>query len=421
VPARRSVLTLFIILFAASIASAQSSSESKIKNAKLLVEKAISAQGEARADYAYKAKREFERAAGMDTENPVPIYWQAVIASYFEGDSAASEKLYERALKIGMKKVQDLPLPNQYLSEANVLSGLKDDFAWAQKVESPPATPVEEVEPAEKTDPLRLLNELTASGEFDAADSLFKELYSRPKYDRRSDLLLSGLTLKLSEGNIDQASEILEKVESENGRRSKAYKKAESLFDERLDLVIERAKASERRGQYSEAIDSLRQWQPERARPSTPAKGRLLLQVSSLRLLQNDYSGADSILAIYDDLGYAKNEPYRNIRERLTLALRETAPEEPRLEVTRQIAEQRPGASDFVTIAPPQGEIAKVVINTLDASSGKVKSSALWETTAPVTLKTGQAYKIVVQKRQERKTPRYIAMAGILATFLIVR
>ena len=139
-------------------------------------------------------------------------------------------------------------------------------------------------------------------------------------------------------------------------------------------------------------------------------------------MVQENYAAADSGLKLYDELGYEEGGSYRNLKAKLTLAAKPATPPATKPEVALTKPEKKPEPlAGYVTIAPPPGEIVKVVVNTINPATGKVISSDLWETAAPRQLKTGLAYKLVVQKKQEKKAPKYIALAGILATFLIVR
>jgi len=81
----------------------------------------------------------------------------------------------------------------------------------------------------------------------------------------------------------------------------------------------------------------------------------------------------------------------------------------------------QPKTEQFITVLPPNGNILKVIVNSIDPATGRIQDSKLWETTGPLKLKTGTAYKLTVQRKHEKKAPLFIAAAGIIATFLVVR
>ncbi len=406
----------------------QGSVESKIKNGKLLAGKAVAAQGDERTDLVYKAKREFERASTGEPENPLPYYWQAVLAFYLEGDSATAGKLYNKALTAGAGKLEKMPAPWAYKSDRNLLAAFDGDYKWAEgsgKPE-PEKEPIKEerVERPEepKVDPLRLLTQAIEAGDLKKAESLYSELDARPDYRQKSEFILAGLELKFAKDSPSEASTLLLNIEEDQGRRSQPFKKAMTFYDANLDSAIATARALERKGEFSSAEGELEKWEPWRERPSTPARGRLALLYCSIQLSQGRLASADSLLGLYDRLGYERNDAYRNLKDRLSLASRK--PEPPPKETPAIVAERierKAAPENYVTISPPGDEIVKVIISSIDPTTGAVKSSELWETAAPTKLKTGAAYKLTVLKKQERTVPRYIALAGILATFLIVR
>jgi tetratricopeptide (TPR) repeat protein len=420
---RLTLLTLLISLLYIELCLAQGTAESKIKNGKLLAGKALEAQGDERVDLAYKAKREFDRAINAEPENAEAHYWLSVVTFYLEGDSAAADKSYAKALEYGGSKIRKLPTPRAYRSDQAFKAALADDFAWAKGVEEPSRREVVE-KPVEepKLDPVKLLGEAVKSGQFIRAESIYSDLAARPDMGKKAEVMLAGLETYLALDSIDEASALLERVEDEHGRRSKPFRNGQEAYDRRLDAALAEAKPVERRGEFAAAEAMLAKWEPMRSRPTTPARGRLILFVTSLALSQAEPTRADSTLEFYNKLGYERTDTYRNIRERLALAARE--PEPPPTE-TRVVAEIPPApratSENYVTISPPSGEIVKVIINAVDPATGDIKSSELWETSGPAKLKTGSAYRLTVLKKQERKVPRYIALAGILATFLMVR
>jgi hypothetical protein len=152
------------------------------------------------------------------------------------------------------------------------------------------------------------------------------------------------------------------------------------------------------------------------------------LIATSVSLSKNNTELAASSLALYESLGYDKDRIYQDLKKR-------TAPPEKPIEIAEKpvatqkivtpppipVVQKIPQASNMITLSPPGSEIVKVLVNKIDLVTGEVNSTELWQTSAPIKLKTGSAYKLVVQKKQEKVAPRYIALAAMLATFLIVR
>jgi len=428
---KRSILIFALLLIMAETVFAQGSAESKIKNGKLLAGKALSSQGDARADYIVKAKRELERASLSEPENPQAYYWQAVVAFYLERDSVSADKLYSKALQNADKKTRALPLPWAYQTDDNLSAAIAGDFAWA-KVSSAPVKLAEEprkVKPKEQVvNPLETLAFLIAAEQFISAESLYTFLSGNPEKYNKDELALSGLKLKLAEDSIGQATALLDNIQKTNNRRSQVYKKAVELYDSVLDPAVARIKRNAQQGEYSAAWDSLSKWEPERQSPITPGRGKMLLIATSVSLSKNNTELAASSLALYESVGYDKDRIYQDLKKR-------TAPPEKPIEIAEKpvatqkivtpppipVVQKIPQASNMITLSPPGSEIVKVLVNKIDLVTGEVNSTELWQTSAPIKLKTGSAYKLVVQKKQEKVAPRYIALAAMLATFLIVR
>ncbi len=430
-PNRRLVVLVMCmaILAPAVSALADEVAESKIKNGKLLAEKALSSEGDTRADYAYKAKREFERAALAEPDNPWAYYWQAVVLFYIEGDSLEADRIYGKALEHKEKRFEGAPVPWVYRADSNVKAAFKGEFGWAEASKEEPEVlteaPPKKEEP--KPDQIEFLSAMIAAGDFGKAESLYAELMKSPQNQKNEKLLLNGLKMKLSQDSLSPASLVLADIADKKGRRSQAFRSAQEQYDARLDQALLVAKDLERDGNPAGAENTLSAWQPQLARPTTPARGRLIMQYASAALAQEKLALADSALALYGELGYEEGSAYKNLKAKLTLAQDARKPVEAKPEIVVASKpeikpEKKPEAvTGFVTIAPPPGDIVKVVVNTINPATGRVESSDLWETAAPRQLKTGSAYRLVVQKKQERKAPKYIALAGILATFLIVR
>jgi hypothetical protein len=104
--------------------------DGKIKNGQLLIVKALNSSGEQKADYVYKAKREFERASLIEPNNPWPFYWNSVLSYYLERDSVNAAKLYNKALKIAPGVLDNYPLPWLYETDDNLKSAMKGDLKW---------------------------------------------------------------------------------------------------------------------------------------------------------------------------------------------------------------------------------------------------------------------------------------------------
>ncbi len=421
------LLGLFLCLSGSLFA--QGSAESKIKNGRLLAEKALTMQGEARADYIYKAKREFERALVDEPKNPSAYYWESVIAYYLEHDSTAADKLYSKALQYADKTTKDFPPPWTYRTDDNLKSAFAGEFAWAVTPSAPVtiAEKPEKPKPSEKqVDPLETLSSFITAENFISAESLYAFLNNDPNFHNKQDLLLSGLKLKLSEDSLSQATDILDNIQKSSNRRSKFHKESVEIYDSFLDPVVTKAKQNAQRGETATAYDALMRWDAGRETPVTPARGEMLLLAASLKLSVNDTTSVNTILALYESSGYDKNDIYKDLKSRSASPKKEKPKEtqlaeKPPAVSLPKIAPKAQSADNIITVFPPGSEIVKVQINTIDPATGQVKSTDLWETASPLSLKTGSAYKIIVQKKQERIAPRYIALAAMLATFLIVR
>jgi hypothetical protein len=421
------LVSLLVLVVSITVGHGQSVAESKIKNGKILAEKALTATGDQKTDYIYKAKREFERASLAEPENPWPYYWEAVLTFYLDLDSTGADKLYKKALGFNARQLEGYPAPWAYRSDQNVKDAFQGKLRWARSA-PPPETPTPVVAPPspppveQPTDLLAALKSLSESKDYDRAESLYSVLRSQTEYKGNFRLLAEGMALKLREDSLDQASALLTEMGKSAGMRSREYKKAAAEYDADLDSIISEAGRLERKGEFSSAEAMLSRWRPLRDQPVTPARGRLLLLSSSLALAQNKSSEADSALQLFERLGYERDRYYKSVKSRLEIVLAQLEPVQKPPQVAELPTQEPPESSEgYVTIVPPGGEIVKVLINTVDPSSGEIQSSDLWETAGPRKLKTGASYKLVVQKKQEAKAPKFIALAGILATFILVR
>jgi hypothetical protein len=428
---KRSILIFALLLIMAESVFAQGSAESKIKNGKLLAGKALSSQGDTRADYIIKAKRELERASLSEPENAQAYYWQAVVAFYLERDSVSADKLYSKALQYADKKTKALPLPWAYQTDDNLSAAIAGDFAWAQ-VSSAPVKLAEEPKKEKPKElvvnPLQTIASLITAENFVSAESLYTFLSSNPEKYNKDELALSGLKLKLAEDSIGQATALLDNIQKTSNRRSQVYKKAVELYDSVLDPALTKIKGDAQQGEYSAAWDSLSKWEPERQSPVTPGRGKMLLIATSVSLSKNNTEIAASSLALYESLGYDKDRVYQDLKKRaappekpIEIAEKPVVAQKPVTPQPLPVIQKVPGVSNMVTLLPPGNEIVKVLVNKIDPITGEVNSTELWQTSAPMKLKTGSAYRLVIQKKQEKVAPRYIALAAMLATFLIVR
>jgi hypothetical protein len=422
-----SILILTLLLALQGSVFAQSSADSKIKNGKLLAGKALSSQGDIRADYIIKARKEFERANLSEPENALAYYWQAVVTFYLQHDSTTADGLYSKALRYADKKTKALPLPWAYQTDDNLSAALAGNFAWANSLVAPAkiAEEPKKIKPSEKAvDPLATLDSLIKAENFISAESLFALLSSAAKPINTDELTLSSLKLKLAEDSIGQATSILDNIQKSSNRKSRINKKAVEMYDSALDPAITRIKQDAQGGEFSSAWDALSRWDPERKSPITPARGKLVLLSASVLLSSGKTTSADSSLALYDELGYEKDRTFQDLKKKVTSVEKPhnvQIAEKPAVALPVPLPQKMPQADNMITVFPPGNEIVKVLVNTIDPVTGEVKSTALWETTGPMKLKTGSAYKLVVQKKQEKIAPRYIALAAMLATFLIVR
>lgn len=428
------VLTAIIVLyFLPVLGYGGEIADGKIKNGQLLMERALAAAGDQKTDYTYKAKREFERASLAEPENPWPIYWNSVLTFYLESDSLGAAKQYQKALKSGPEALANYPSPWLYKNDKNVKSAIKGDFAWTkekvipeEKAPSIPSIPAETTKaiiPVTAANPLDTLKLLIQNQDYVAAESLHKALSSIPEYDTSLSLDLLGLELRLNQDSIKQATDILEKILATTKKGSPTAKSAITLYDKSLDTLLAQAKMLERKGQFAEAKTVLERAEPNRLIPASDARGRLLLQHASVFLALNDPDGADSILHTYLTAGYKKDNIYNNVKDRLTIVQNQRKASATQLAQAEIKTEPKPQpkTEQFITVLPPNGNILKVIVNSIDPATGRIQDSKLWETTGPLKLKTGTAYKLTVQRKHEKKAPLFIAAAGIIATFLVVR
>jgi tetratricopeptide (TPR) repeat protein len=405
--------------------------DGKIKNGQLLIEKALNSSGEQKADYIYKAKREFERASLAEPENPWPLYWNSVLSFYLEQDSANAAKLYRKALKFDTEVLANYPPPWLYKADANVKSAIKGNFKWVNESPTPIESPAiakadttKNLPPVVAVNPLDSLRGLIDSKNYGKADSLYGDLLSKAEYDTSNSLRLLGLELKLNEGLDAQCSDLLEEILGKSKKGSITQKTALGHYDKSLEAILAEARSLESRGRYPEAITILEKMEPYRLIPASAARGDLILRYASLLLATNNPESADSLLQLYLSAGYRKNATYSNVNSRLTIVKKQNKETtEPKLTQTARKIEAKSQAKpeQYITLVPPGGDVMKVLVSSIDPISGQIQDNSLWETTGPLKLKTGTAYKLSVQRKHERKASLFIAAAGIIATFFIVR
>jgi hypothetical protein len=420
---RAIIISLLVLASSGQIARAGEASDAKIRNGKLLAEKAIDASGDSRTDYLYKAVREFERASAAEPENPWPYYWQAVLKYRLENDSLGAEKLYNTALKSSDRSFAASPSPWAYKNDADIKSAFKGQFSWASSEPSKPAEVKNQVRET-KTDPLESLRAAIQNENYPTADSTYQTLAADPLFVDKVELFNLGLQLKLAENSPDDASALLKDFAEKKGRRSSAFKKGVELYDSKLDLELSQAKKLARNSNYGGADSVLTRWEPNLSGLTTPARGRLLLEYSSIMIYSKNIDAAGSALTFYEKSGYDKNENYNKLKDSLSSVNNpptELAKNDQPIKAEMPQKKKESSSDGYVTVNPPSGEIVKIVVKTIDPNTGKVESTDLWDTASPTELKTGSSYKLVILKKQERKTPKYIVTAGILATFLMVR
>ncbi|MCD6161519.1 MAG: hypothetical protein J7K40_03780 [candidate division Zixibacteria bacterium] len=415
-------IVLTAVIFTLNISAiAGSVADSKMKNGKILIKKALPAEGDKKANYIYKAKREFERASSAEPDNHLPYYWQAVITFYLEDDSTKSAKLYNKALNRG---AEDYPEPWLYKTDNHLLSAFKGDFSWVKEAEELPVVEeIAEVIPVEKpANPAAILEGLIASNNIVSAESLYNELIVLPEHKSNTELMYQGLMLNLYQGQTRQASDLLEQIREMTGKKSKVYKKAAALYDTVLDSVIISTKQLERDGESTKALAVLSKWQPNRLVPKSPARARLMIRYSSILFANNNFTAVESMLQLYKENGYKKTKPYKKLKKDLEEASEQQAKDLEVVELVETKTKELPeGTVNYITLSPPGGDIVKVVVDKINPTTGKVLESEMWETYSPKKLSTGAAYKLTVHKKRERKAPKYIAVVGIITTLLIMR
>lgn len=428
------VITLLWVFFAQSYGGELA--DSKIKNGQLLIEKALASSAEQKANYVYKAKREFERGSLVEPENPWPLYWNSVLSFYLEQDSTNAAKLYQKALKNDTQVLANYPPPWLYKSDANLKSAIKGNFRWVketqQEIESPVIAQVEAtniITPVVSVNPLDSLKTLIQNKDYEIADSLYKTLISGVIYDTSVSLRLLGLELKLNQGAYKESNDLLENILGRSTKSSMAARTAVALYDKSLQTLLVEAKSVENREQFAEAETLLKKMEPQRVIPASTARAGLHLQYASVLLASNNPAGADSMLQLYLSANYKKSAAYKNIDSRLTLVKNQnkkpvetnlTQIESRQIENKEEIKPQTK-PDQYITMVPPKGEIMNVIVNSIDPASRQVQDSKLWETTGPLKLKTGAAYTLTVQRKHERKASLFIAAAGIITTFFVVR
>jgi hypothetical protein len=405
--------------------------DGKIKNGHLLIEKALSSGAEQKADYVYKAKREFERAALAEPENPWPLYWNSVLSYYLEQDSINAAKLYGKAINNDAQVLANYPPPWTYKTDSNLKSAIKGDFKWTKAAPKPINPPViaqaettKVIMPANSANPLDSLKALIQNRDLAAAESLYGALSANTDYGTSVELRLLGLQLKLNEGSYIKSTDLLEEILGRATKSSTTARTSIALYDKSLDSLLTEAKSLERRGQYAEAKTQLDKLEPYRLIPASTARGGLLLQYSSVLLAMNNPKSADSTLQLYLSAGYKKSAAYKNVSDRLAIVKDQNKDQDlTPLAQTETKIETKPQAKaeQFITMFPPKGEIMKVIVSSIDPVSGQIQDSKIWETTGPLKLKTGTAYTLTVQRKHERKAPLFIAATGIIATFFVVR
>jgi|GEM_PF-3323072 hypothetical protein len=405
--------------------------DGKIKNGQLLIVKALNSSGEQKADYVYKAKREFERASLIEPNNPWPFYWNSVLSYYLERDSVNAAKLYNKALKIAPGVLDNYPLPWLYETDDNLKSAMKGDLKWVTqsqaRIESPVMAKTETAEGFQSPAPISLLDSLSGlikNNNLALADSLYSVLLSDADYDTSISLFLLGLELRLNEGFNKNCSDLLEEILNRTKKGSSSQKTAIGLYDKSIETYLIEAKSLENRGKYTEAATILEKMEPYRLIPASTARGNLHLQYSSVLLATNNPESADSLLKLYLAAGYRKSPAYKNIADRLAIVKKhKTAHAEIKTTRPDDILEEKPQSKSdqYIMMSPPQGDIIKVLVGSIDPMTGQIKETKLWETTGPLKMKTGAAYTLTVQRKHERKASLFIAAAGIVATFFIVR
>ena len=203
-PRRRLVVPAIIgfVLLWACLALADDAAEIKIKNGKLLTEKAMTSEGDVRADYIYKAKREFERAALTEPDNPWAYYWQAVILYYLEGDSLEADRIYAKALERKEKKFAAAPVPWAYHSNGHLSAAFKGDFDWAGGARAVPEPLPTQKPPKEepRPDPGEFLSAMMATGDFAKAESLVRGPDGVPSKSERRKTALERLEAQIAPG-----------------------------------------------------------------------------------------------------------------------------------------------------------------------------------------------------------------------------
>jgi tetratricopeptide (TPR) repeat protein len=418
------ILIFFISIAVAEITWCGEIADSKINNGKLLAKKATSLSGSQREEYVYKAMREFERALSAEPENPLPYYWVAVLNYYLEKDSSEAAKNYNRALKYSTEATAGLPSPWSYKSDEHLLSALDDDFSWAEAKEIQPVkeeiveAPVEE----QKVDSMAVLKEMIFANDLQTAGSIYEKIKLSPDYKSNPELTYSGLLLKLREPDAVGASMLMTELTQAVDKKSKLADQAVSAYDSVLEAEIIKARQTKREGNIASAKEILAIWEPANPNPQTPGRGRLMLAYSSILLENGEIDAADSVFQNYRISGYDKNASFKELKKQLETALKQQEEAAAPIEAARaESPEKPPQTSAHVAISPPEGDIVKIVINRVDPTSGKPYESEIWETYAPRELTAGEAYKLTINKKSERKAPKYIAIAGILTTLLIMR
>lgn len=427
---------LILILSFAQNVLAGEQADSKIKNAQLMATKALSETGDEQTNTIYKAKRELDRATLAEPKNPLPYYWKSIIVFYFDKDQAEADKLYQKAMSFDPDLANEFPPPTAFTSNDHLTAAFGGDFKWSQAptpVTETPKPPVKEPAPVPAEDPATKLAGLLDNmkmaiegGQYTAAESLYGEIEPLTANDKKDEHIMLNLRLRLAMDSIPRASALLAELGGQ--KKSKTFKEAVAVYDDMLNSALDQAARFERKGQFAEGASLLEPWEPYRTEPATEARGKLLLRYASLLLSENQLAGTDSALTFYDNFGYKKDKDYKHILERLQLARErekakavpvEVVVAEPTPVIEPEAGPKKP--AEYVTLQPPPGEIMRVLIKTLDPATGQTASSEVWETAGPTRLKAGESYKIMVQKKHEKKASKYVALAAILTTFLIMR
>ena len=432
----RLVAILMILSALTCTAFAGDQADSKIKNAQLMATRALDQTGDDQVNTVYKAKRELDRASLAEPNNPLPYYWKAIITFYFDKDPAEADKLYQKAISFDPDLANEFPPPSAYTNKEHLTAAFAGDFDWSQApapvtetalppTEEPVVPPAED--PAAKLAALiENMREAIEGQQYHAAESLYAEIGPLTAHDKKDEHILLNLRLQLAMDSIPRATALLGELGIQN--KSKTFKAAAAIYDGVLDSAIDQAVRFERKGQFAESARLLERWEPYRQAPVTDGRGKLLLQYASILLAENELGGTDSTLAFYDHQGYKKDKAYKNIFARLQLAEQrekekaapvEIAVAEPAAKIIPEPAPKK--AVEYLTLQPPPGEIMKVLIKTIDPATGQTASSEIWETAGPTRLKAGESYRLMVQKKHEKKAPKYVALAAILTTFLIMR